>query len=65
MKKQPNRWLIFSSLAFQMGILFFGAVQLGTYLDQNSPDKKYFTMASCALALVACLILINKLSKRL
>lgn len=65
MKKRPNRWLVFSSLALQMGILFYGAVRLGSFLDPVNAEKKYFTMASCFLALVASLVLIIKQSKKL
>ena len=65
MKKRPNRWLVFSSLAVQMGILFYGAVRLGSYLDPANAEKKYYTMASCFLALVVSLVLIIKQSKKL
>ena len=40
MKKQPNRWLTFSSLAFQIGAIMYGAVWLGQYLDTFYVNQK-------------------------
>ena len=65
MKKQPNRWLLFSSLAFQMGLLFWGAIRLGQYLDKQFQSGKIATLICCVVALVASLVLIQQQSRRL
>ena len=64
-KKQPNRWLLFSSLAIQMGVLFYGAVRLGTHLDQRFESDRMATLACCVLALIASLFLIHQQSQKL
>lgn len=64
MRRQPNRWLIFSSLAIQMGVLFYGAVQLGFYLDTRFQSQNYATLACCILALVISLYFIHKKSQK-
>ena len=64
MRRQPNRWLIFSSLAIQMGVLFYGAVQLGVYLDTRYQSQNYATLACCILALVISLYFIHKKSQK-
>lgn len=33
MKKQPNKWLVFSSFTFQIAVIMLGAIKLGAYLD--------------------------------
>lgn len=65
MRKQPNHWLIFTSLAFQMGILFYGAVEIGSYCDQRFNSHNRCTLFACLGALGISLILIIKQSKRL
>jgi hypothetical protein len=64
MKRQPNRWLLFSSLAIQMGVLFYGAVQLGAYLDTRFQSQNYATLACCTLALIISLYFIHKKSQQ-
>ncbi len=65
MKKQPNRWLIFSSLAFQIAIIMFGAIQLGSYLDSkyNLPNKLASLILS-SFGLVTILWLVYQQSKK-
>jgi len=66
MKKQPNKWLIFSSLAFQMAIIMYVMVRLGYYLDsQSNPEKSLFTLLTSGGGLLAILWLIYKQSKKL
>lgn len=49
-KKRPNNWLIFSSLAIQIGILMYVAVVLGQYFDQKSANTKpWYTLLSCVI----------------
>ena len=66
MKKQPNRWLTFSSLAFQIGAIMHGAVWLGQYLDTFYVNQKsLFTLALTVFGLVVIIYLIIKQTKRL
>jgi len=64
MKKQPNKWLVFSSLAFQIAIIMFGAVKVGAYLDTVfSTSNKLATLLLSSLGLVSILWLIYRQSK--
>ena len=65
MKKQPNKWLIFSSLAFQIAIIMYGAIQLGTYLDRTYtlPNKLAILLLS-GFGLLTILWLIYRQSKK-
>ena len=66
MKKQPNRWLTFSSLAFQIGAIMYGAVWLGQYLDIFYVNQKsLFTLALSVFGLVVIIYLIIKQTKHL
>ena len=66
MKKQPNRWLIFSSLAFQIGAIMYGAVWIGQYLDTFYENQKsLFTLLLTVFGLVAIIYLIIKQTKHL
>ena len=66
MKKQPNRWLTFSSLAFQIGAIMYGAVWLGQYLDTFYVNQKsLFTLALSVFGLVVIIYLIIKQTKHL
>lgn len=66
MNKRPNRWLLFSSLAFQMAIAMYAAVYFGQKLDQKQQNEKpYFTLIFSGLALIAVLFMIVKQTKRL
>ncbi|MDG1022908.1 MAG: AtpZ/AtpI family protein [Flavobacteriaceae bacterium] len=62
MKKQPNRWLIFSSLAFQIGIIMYGAVKLGIFLDAQYETTRFALILS-VFGLIIVLWLIYKQSK--
>ena len=51
-KKRPNAWLIFSSLAIQIGVLMYAAVFLGQYFDQKSANTKpWHTLLFCVIGL--------------
>lgn len=62
-KKQPNRWLVFSSLAFQIGIIMYASIQLGNFLDQKFSTTS-FALISSVFGLVMVLWLIYRQSKR-
>jgi hypothetical protein len=65
MKKQPNKWLIFSSLAFQIAIIMYGAIQLGTYLDRTyTLPNKLATLLLSGFGLLTILWLIYRQSKK-
>jgi uncharacterized membrane protein len=61
-KKQPNRWLIFSSLAFQIGIIMYGSVKLGIFLDAQYLTNR-FALVLSVFGLIMVLWLIYKQSK--
>ncbi|MDG1763252.1 MAG: hypothetical protein P8H38_08430 [Flavobacteriaceae bacterium] len=64
MKKQPNKWLIFSSLAFQIAIIMFAAVKLGAYLDTKyNLSNKFASLLLSGFGLVTILWLIYQQSK--
>ena len=65
MKKQPNKWLIFSSLALQIAIIMYGAIQLGTYLDRTyTLPNKLATLLLSGFGLLTILWLIYRQSKK-
>ncbi|MEK9612314.1 MAG: hypothetical protein VW080_00125 [Flavobacteriaceae bacterium] len=66
MKKQPNRWLIFSSLAFQIAIVMYASIRLGQFLDQKSQvgGGSFFVLLFSGLGLVTILWMIYRQSKR-
>ncbi|MFL2598516.1 MAG: AtpZ/AtpI family protein [Flavobacteriaceae bacterium] len=63
-RKKPNKWLIFSSLAFQIALIMWVSIRLGQYLDlrQNSSEN-FFVLISSALGIVLIISLIYKQSK--
>lgn len=65
MKKQPNRWLVFSALAVQMGVLFYGAAQLGNYLDTYFQTDNTASLLTSLGALLVSLLLIVQQTKNL
>lgn len=63
--KKPNRWLTFSSLAFQIALIMWGSIRLGQFLDQKVQSTgKGFVLLLSSLGLVAILWIIYKQSKR-
>ena len=65
MKKQPNRWLLFSALAIQMGVLFYGAAHLGNYLDAHFQTDNTASLFTSLGALIVSLVLIVQQTKNL
>jgi hypothetical protein len=63
-RKKPNKWLIFSSLAFQIALIMWVSIRLGQYFDlrQNSSEN-FFVLISSALGIVLITSLIYKQSK--
>jgi len=66
MKKRPSAWLVFSSLAIQIGVLMYAAVALGQYLDQkNAREKPWWTLGCCVFALLIIIRRIIQQTKKL
>ncbi|MDG1053157.1 MAG: AtpZ/AtpI family protein [Flavobacteriaceae bacterium] len=66
MKKRPNSWLVFFSLAVQIGLTMFLAVKAGNYFDTKySTSKPFFTLGMCLFALLAVIRLIVHQTKKL
>jgi len=64
-KKRPNTWLVFFSLAIQIGLTMFLAVKAGDYFDTKfATSKPWFTLALCLFALIAVLRLIVHQTKK-
>ncbi|MDA8877296.1 hypothetical protein N9I15_01450 [Flavobacteriaceae bacterium] len=64
-REKPNRWLIFSSLAFQIALIMWSAIRLGQYLDEKFlSTENQFVLLLCSVGLVAILWMIYKQSKR-
>ncbi len=65
MKKKPNKWLIFSSLAIQIAIVMYAMIQLGTFLDQKTnPNDNHFTLLTSVGGVITIVWLIYSQSKR-
>ena len=65
MKKQPNKWLIFSSLAFQIAFIMYAAIKFGTYLDSTYElSNKLATLLSSGFGLLTVLWLVYRQSKK-
>jgi hypothetical protein len=66
LKKQPNRWLVFSSLAVQIALVIYAAVKLGSWLDLYlKSESNFWALTLSAIGIVFVLILIQKQSKNL
>lgn len=68
MKKQPNKWLQFLNIPFQMGAIIFAFAFLGQWLDEKyaSENKKFtiiLTLLGVFLALYNVISQVNKLDK--
>ena len=65
MKKQPNKWLIFSSLAVQIAVIMYGAIKFGTYLDSTyKPTNKLATLLLSVFGLFTILWLVYRQGKK-
>ncbi|OUW34430.1 MAG: hypothetical protein CBD39_03970 [Flavobacteriaceae bacterium TMED179] len=63
-RKKPKKWLIFSSLAFQIAFIMWVFIKLGQYLDDKFHTvSKSFVLILSTLGLVVILWMIYKQSK--
>ena len=64
-KKKPNRYLVLTSIGFQMGLIMFLAAYFGRYLDDiYALNKPIFTLICVLLGLALSLYqILNQLKK--
>ena len=66
MKKQPNKWLVFSGLIFQIGIVMFIFINLGIWIESKIDfGARVPTILCCLLGLVLIIFLIKKQNKNI
>ena len=66
MRKQPNKWLFFSALAFQIGVLMYLMLELGNWIEVKISSENKFQTLFCSLAgLMILVYMIKKQSKNL
>ena len=64
MKKQPNKWLLFSGLVFQIGILIYIMIHLGLWIEsQTSLKNKLPTIICLVIGMLIIIYMIRKKSK--
>ena len=64
MKKQPNKWLVFSGLAFQIGVIMYLMIQLGVWIESKTLHGGKLPTILCALiGIIIIIYLIQKQSK--
>ena len=64
-KKQPKNWLIFSGLAFQIGIVMYIMVYLGRWIQEKwDVSSKWPLLVTSSIGLVLVLIIITKKANR-
>ena len=64
--KKPNRYIVLTSIAAQLGITVYLAAELGKYLDLKYDfEKPLFTMLCILSGLAASMYLVLKQLKRL
>ena len=65
-KKQLNKYLILTSISFQMGATFYLGSYIGSFLDkQYNLEKNYYTILFVLLALFISIYNITKQLKKL
>ena len=65
MKKQPRNWLIFSGLAFQIGIVMYLMIFLGGWIQEKwDITSKWPTLVTSFIGLVMVLLIIIKQGNR-
>jgi uncharacterized membrane protein YeaQ/YmgE (transglycosylase-associated protein family) len=65
-KKQPRNWLIFSGLAFQIGLVMYLMIQLGHWINRNwEINSNVPVLITSVIGLAIVLLLIQKQSKNL
>lgn len=67
-KKQPNKWLVFLNIPFQMGIIIFLFSVIGKFLDNKFSNTselftKIFVLLGVCLALYNVIRQVNQLNK--
>ena len=63
MKKQPNKWLLFSGLVFQIGILIYIMIHLGLWIEsQISLKNKLPTIICLVIGMLIIIYMIRKKS---
>jgi hypothetical protein len=66
MKKLPNKWFVFSTLAFQIAFVMFFSIKAGSYFDAKfNLEEKFYTLVSSVFGVVLILVLISRQSKRI
>ncbi|MDG2371857.1 MAG: hypothetical protein P8L83_04510 [Flavobacteriaceae bacterium] len=66
MKRQPNKWLVFSGLAFQIAIIMYLMAQLGNWIElKTSNEEKLPTLLCLIFGLITIIYLVKKQSKNL
>ncbi len=64
MKRQPNRWLIFSGLFFQIAIMMYLMISLGEWIESKLvTDKKVPTLICSIIGIISVIFLIKKQTK--
>ena len=63
--KQPNKFLVFSTIGLEMGLTIYLSIKLGKWLDiKFSGDFKTYTLICTVLGfIVSMYLLIKKLNK--
>ncbi len=65
-KKQLNKYLVLTSIPFQMGLTFYLGSYIGSLLDKKyNLEKNYFTILFVLLALFISIYNITKQLKKL
>jgi len=66
MKRQPKKWLVFSSLFFQIAIIMYFFIKVGSFIDSKySSGHDLYSLIFSGLGIVLILFLISNQSKRL
>lgn len=64
-KKQPNKWLIFLNIPFQMGVIIFVGVFFGNYLDETFNTNPLFIIIMSLLSIFISLYNIFRTLKKI
>ena len=65
MKKQPRNWLIFSGLAFQIGLVMYIMIYLGGWIQEKLEITSQLpTLFTSSLGLVLVLLIVKKQGNR-
>lgn len=65
-KKQPNKFLVLTSISFQMGITFYLGAYFGSIIDEKyNSEKSLYTLICILLALFLSIYNVIKQLKKL